>query len=647
MLTHYPAVTDYDGLIKLHKYEDKEDASDKGAFSFSCTPVFCLRVSRRLGVCKVKLKIARDSDGFVFEKAMRFTNSALGVDEYTEKLDLHELCADFQNGLFFYRFEFVLDERLSLWSTTYNNSDVLAVSNEQDSKAFRLLVYKDGFSTPDWAKNVVMYHIFVDRFNKGSTPVPKRNDARLIEDWENGVPEYPKNNGDALDNNTFFGGTLYGITEKLGYLKSLGIGCIYLSPVFKAYSNHKYDTGDYETIDEMFGGEKAFDELLGKAKELGIHVLLDGVFNHTGDDSKYFNKYGKYDSVGAYQSYDSPYHGWYSFRSFPDDYDCWWGIKILPKLNNTVRETREYFLGENGVVRSRIKEGTSGWRLDVADELPQDFLEELRSAVKAQDPDALIIGEVWENAADKVAYSERRRYFRGCQLDSVMNYPVKNAIIDFIKCGDAKLFYDRVTDIYSSYPEECSNVLMNPLGTHDTERILTVLGGQSSEGKSNETLAYLKMNGEERHTAVKLLKCASVLQFTLPGMPSVFYGDEAGIEGYHDPFCRRPFPWNSIDSELLSHYKRLCSIKNEFSALHDGKLIFLRHDNAICIFRRISGESELLIAVNSWDNDESDVFDAEYTELMTGDEYDSESVLPAHTALILKKSESTEAYSND
>ncbi len=579
-------------LLKIEKRLCRKDVSNEGAFSCKDKVQLYITASRRLAVTELCIQITDDNTGIESIEKCAFKETQSGYDIYTAVMDLEKLCPD-GNNLLFWRVCVRSSDRI-LYTHSINNVDFW-LSDKADAKKFRLLVYDKDFVTPNWAKKSVMYQIFVDRFNKGTTQIALRNDAVLIEDWENGIPEYPSYIGAPMQNNSFFGGNLLGVIEKLDYLQSLGVNVLYFCPIFKAFSNHKYDTGDYETVDEMFGGDDAFDKLVEECTKRNIRIILDGVFNHTGDDSKYFNRYGKYKNLGAYQSVQSQYSGWYNFTDFPDKYESWWGIEILPRINGDNEGVRDYFLSKKGIVRKWLRRGISGWRLDVADELSQGFLEELRNAAKTEKGDSLIIGEVWENAADKVSYNERRRYFRGKQLDSVMNYPIKNAIIDFVKYADAERFYNCVTDIYSSYPEFCSSVLMNLLGTHDTERILTVLGGKSAQGLNNDTLSTLRMTKEEREYGKKLLKIASVLQFTLPGIPSIYYGDEAGMEGYHDPFCRFPYPWGREDKELISHYTKLCSIKVNEKSLHDAKMKFICKKDGLCIYER----GELTIAVNA------------------------------------------------
>lgn len=579
--------------VKIQKYLDRKDVSKLGAFSGEDKIKIVITVSRRLAATGVFLEITDDNTGLDKTVECTFSETNCGNDVYFVHFDFKKMCPD-GDDLLFWRLCVKCGDR-TLYTQSINNVDYYLTDNKADGKKFRLLVYGKDYETPLWAKKSVMYQIFVDRFNKGTKKIPCRDDAVIIEDWENGIPEYPPYCGAPMKNNSFFGGNLYGVIEKLDYLQSLGVNLLYFCPIFKAYSNHKYDTGDYEKVDEMFGGDAAFVKLVDECNKRSIRIILDGVFNHTGDDSKYFNRYGKYKNAGAYQSKKSKYSDWYTFTQFPDKYEAWWGIEILPRINGDNPKVRDYFLSEKGIVRKWLKKGISGWRLDVADELSQGFLEELRSAAKTEKNDSLIIGEVWENAADKVSYDQRRRYFRGKQLDSVMNYPIKNAIIDFVKWGNAEQFYNSVTEIYSSYPDFCSSVLMNILGTHDTERILTVLGGKSGEGVDNETLSTLRMNEEERKRGKKMLKIASVLQFTLPGIPSIYYGDEAGLEGYHDPFCRFPYPWGREDEEILCHYRKLCKIKGEEVSLHNADMNFICKKNGLCVFER----GFLTIAVNA------------------------------------------------
>ena len=336
----------------LKKSEGGRDVSRRGAFALGSALTLSARLPRRLGVSAVVLRIAKDG-GEDRDIPFSFSGTRLGEDEYTLTLCLNEAFCGGEDALFYYEILFLRGAE-TLFTDTKNNVDFELA--EHSSERFRLLVYRADYRTPEWFSGGTMYHVFVDRFCRGKGKAPVRGDAVFNGDWENGVPQYAERPGDELENNEFFGGNLFGVEEKLDYLASLGVSVLYLSPIFKAYSNHKYDTGDYEQVDEMFGGDRALVSLIHAARKKGIRLILDGVFNHTGDDSRYFNRYGKYDSLGAYQSKDSPYFDWYSFKEYPDSYDSWWGIRILPKLNPECEACRAYFVGEGGI---RSEEHTS------------------------------------------------------------------------------------------------------------------------------------------------------------------------------------------------------------------------------------------------------------------------------------------------
>ena len=629
MLPHLIDTDEIEKIIKIKKSAKGENAFGRGSFSCAENLNIELEITRKLGITEVFLCLDNDDEGSESIISLPVIKTEGGVDYYSTELDFKKLCPD-GDGLFFWKIKLCRQGK-SFYSHSINNVDY-CFSDIDSSDPFRLLVYKEGFTTPEWAKTGVMYQIFVDRFCKGNKKVPVRSDCKINDDWYDGIPEYAEKNGDPLENNMFFGGTLWGVIEKLDYLKELGVNILYLCPIFKAFSNHKYDTGDYETVDEMFGGDEAFERLVKETRKRGMRIILDGVFNHTGDDSKYFNRYGKYENVGAYQSENSKYFDWYKFERFPDKYEAWWGIEILPRLMGDNESVKNYFLSEKGIVRKWLEKGADGWRLDVADELSECFLEGLNRAAKTEKKDALIIGEVWENAADKVSYGKRRKYFRGGQLDSVMNYPVKYAIIDFIKDKNADKFYNCVTDIYSSYPQFCSDVLMNLVGSHDTERILTVLGGDSADGKTNAELSMLRMTDEQKNDGIKRLKVASVLQFTLPGIPMIYYGDEAGMEGYHDPFCRRPYPWGRENKELLSHYTKLSHIKREEKTLHNSSLEFICHKDGLVVYKR----GNITVIVNVSDVEKTFEIKGKYTELLEEKNVKDVVVLSPMTAKILK-----------
>lgn len=608
--------------VTYEKYGTGERAGENltrfGAFAWG--DVVALRVTclRRLGVTAIVLRINRDG-GSPTDIPFTFLSSEYetGRDTYELELDTAALCGqnpdDRRSGLFYYRLLLVRD-RDTLFTDSRNNVDFSLGAD--GGQAFRLLVYDPDGATPDWLGDGVMYHVFVDRFCRGEGTVRYPTGARgavLEADWAHGIPPFAERQGDSLANNTFFGGNLWGVAEKLDYLAGLGVRVLYLSPIFRAYSNHKYDTGDYLAVDEGFGGEAALDCLLKGAKAHGMAVILDGVFNHTGDDSRYFNRYGTYPDVGACQSPDSAYRDWYCFSEWPDRYASWWGIPILPKLNHENEACRHFFTGTDGVGAHYIKRGISGWRLDVADELSDAFLDEFYASVRAAGTDAgivpAVIGEVWENAAEKTAYGRRRRYLQGGQLDSIMNYPVRNGILAFTCDRDAETLYDVLTELYATYPRHVSDSLMNLIGTHDTERILTVLGSDPADyDRPNRELATSRLSPEKRQSAAHRLKLASLLQYTVFGIPSLYYGDEIGLEGYHDPFCRMPFPWGELDdpirADLLAHYRALGALR-ALPPLRRGGFLVEGHGKDWIMFRRFAENGKtpdsaqtLLIAVS-------------------------------------------------
>ena len=276
--------------------------------------------------------------------------------------------------------------------------------------SWQLTVYRRS-AVPDWYGEGMVYQIFPDRFRRLTVPDPRGlvGDRWVHQDWDEDPVWRPDPDGE-VRNRDFFGGSLEGITSQLDELAELGVTALYLCPIFESASNHRYNTADYTKIDPLLGDEEDFKSLCARAKERGIRVILDGVFNHTGSQSIYFNADGFYPSLGAAQSQDSPYFDWFSFHPWPHDYDAWWGIRTLPAVREDAASYVDYIIdGENSIIRRWLKAGASGWRLDVADELPGWFIEKARKAVEETKSDGLLIGEVWEDASNKIAYSQRRK----------------------------------------------------------------------------------------------------------------------------------------------------------------------------------------------------------------------------------------------
>ncbi len=605
-------------MPQIRKYIRGTDCSGQNSFPAGEPVAFSVTVPRALGSAAVVLRIGADGSDPI-DLPFSFSGSDAGIDLYTGTLDPAAVMGT-ETGLFFYEFLFLRGEH-TLFTDTVNNIDFTLCSHS--ASRFRMLIFRRGMQTPRWLANGTMYHIFVDRFFRARVQNAPHPGATIDPDWENGVPQYAERPGDELSNTVFFAGNLQGVCEKLDYLQSLGVTVLYLSPIFEAESNHRYDTGCYEKVDSLLGGDDAFAELVSQAHGRGMKIILDGVFNHTGNNSKYFNAKGQYPTVGAAQSPDSPFASWYRFRSWPDDYESWWGIPILPRLNQEQESCRRYFTGANGIAAKWIRAGADGWRLDVADELNDDFLDEFHDTVKSVKPDAAIIGEVWENAAEKISYGKRRRYLQGGQLDSVMNYPFRSAVLDLLRTRKTAVFVNTLKEIWATYPRPVCDVLMNLLGTHDTARILSVLGEEDEawELLSGSELAGRKLTEKKKEDAIRLLKIAAILQFTSYGIPSVYYGDEAGLEGYRDPFCRMPFPWGRENKDLLAFYSALGGLRARNEALHGGDFRFLTATEERFVYERRGEKSRVYVAVNLGTQTAKFDLPTASTDLFSGERY--------------------------
>ena len=448
-------------------------------------------------------------------------------------------------------------------------------TNMEAGDLWQVSCIPETFHTPDWAKGATYYQIFPDRFHKsGDCDLTGKLEPYTVHRyWHEEVSWQPTAEGIVL-NNDFYGGNLRGILEKLDYIRSLGTTIIYLNPISKSFSSHRYDTGDYKTVDPMLGTEEDFVALCKAVHEKGMKIILDGVYSHTGSNSRYFNREGAFDSVGAYNSRESPYYRWFTFYHWPDSYHSWWNFDTLPTVNKMDPAFLDYIIrSEDSVIAHWLRLGCDGFRLDVADELPDDFLKLLYDRVKEINPDALVLGEVWEDASNKEAYGKRRCYFTNGELDSVMNYPFRTAIINYVRGIDGgQGLKETVMSIVENYPPEVVQCNMNLLGTHDTPRILTALV-DDFDG-SREEKAKRKLSRNQFDVAWDRLLMASFLQYTLPGSPSLYYGDEACMEGYKDPFNRRPYPWGREDAEFLNHFKRLGRLRREHEVLRLGDIRF-------------------------------------------------------------------------
>lgn len=578
--------------VRLKKEANGRDVSAKNAFSREELITFSVVLPRTLGITGVAVLLVEDEKG---ERMLplHFVKSEKGWDTYRLALSLLEITPE-TGGLFFYSLRFSRGAE-ALWSDSPDNATFSLA--EERGRPFSLLAYRADLSVPRRFCGRVMYHIFVDRFAPGGDAV-RRADAVYHSTWDEELCQLAAYPGAPVANTELYGGTLWGILDRLDYLCSLGVGILYLSPIFRAHSNHKYDTGDYEEVALEFGGEAALRALIAACKRRDILLILDGVFNHTGDDSKYFDRYGRYGG-GAFENEASPYRTWYHFDDSALGYAAWWGIPILPKLALENAEVRRYFLGEEGIVARYLEMGVDGWRLDVADELPNAFLEQLHALVKEKTGgNGVILGEVWENAATKIAYGQRRRYFLGRQLDSVMNYPLRQGILSFVRDTDAPTLCRVLRELWSSYPTPVCHALMNLLSSHDTARILTALGGEEEGGRAPLQLRDVRMSETDRRRAVQLLRIAATLQYTVFGVPSLYYGDEALMEGYGDPLCRRPYPWGREDRSLLTFYKKLGKIRREHTVFGDGEFELLAEGAHALAFSRRNAREWVIVAAN-------------------------------------------------
>ena len=435
---------------------------------------------------------------------------------------------------------------------------------------WQLSCVPENYPVPSDARGAVMYQIFPDRYYRSGMCdlSEKLGPFQIRSDWY-GMPEHrPDQNGE-IRNNDFFGGNLRGIQEKLPEIRQLGVEYLYLNPIFMAYSNHRYDTCDYKRVDPMLGTEADFVALCEAAHELGMKVILDGVFSHTGSDSIYFDRHNRFGN-GALTGESSPYYRWYDFKSFPNQYNSWWGIDTLPCVRKLEPSYMDYIIyDEDSVIAHWLKLGADGYRLDVADELPEPFLRALRKRMREIAPNSLLIGEVWEDASNKIAYDVRRTYFTGGELDSVMNYPWRTAILRYCAgYDDGNALREVIETLTENYPPEVLLCVMNSLSTHDTARALTQLADPFQGSRMQK--ADRCLTPAARQTGLYQLRMAMALQFVLPGMPCIYYGDEAGMEGYEDPFNRRCYPWGREDLSLRNFVCCLGQLRENSQVLRLG-----------------------------------------------------------------------------
>ncbi len=554
------------------------------------TPFGCIKTGE---VCRLRLDIP--SSCMAKEVFLILINEHTGVEtrfpmSFDGKEDVYDIfrlkfTLEFA-GLYFYKF-FIHTKESSFELFKEGKAD----TNIGKGDMWQLSFYEKSFTVPESFQGKVMYQIFPDRFYKeGDCDLSGKLEPFYIHENKSDLPSFAPNEQGKVLNSDFFGGNLKGIEKKLGYIKSLGVSIIYLNPIFKAYSNHRYDTCDYKKIDPMLGTEEDFVSLCKSAHKMGIKIILDGVFSHTGSNSIYFDSEHIFGN-GAASCETSPYRSWYNFKEYPNEFDAWWGIETLPAVNEMDEGYLDYIIRDSdSVVAHWLNLGADGFRLDVADELPDEFIYLLRKRVKEIKKESFVLGEVWEDASNKISYGKRRKYFVASELDSVMNYVFKNAIIDFVcqnkSCED---FAYEVMNICENYPPMCVNSLMNFLSTHDTARIINSLSGCTFP-ETKEAQAEYALSDDEKMRAKERLFVAAFLQFVLPGNACIYYGDEIAMEGFGDPFCRRYFEWEKKSEETKALFESLGKMKNSCPALQKGDISFEKDNGAMIIKRKYKSQ---------------------------------------------------------
>lgn len=639
-LSEAPTVTDPIALSVRFNSRDSAHKSPFGAVTAGSQVQFAL--SAKQGISKATL---------VLEKRRMEGNQELL--EYTEvaRLPMLKSAAELSerwsasyrfNDKAIYGYYFEID----IGGKTYvyqNNKDSVYWTREKGSmglglveekpdsikhiRRYRQTVYAADFQVPGWASDAVYYYIFPERFRNGD----KSNDPQPGRDryQDKGVEKHKHwldkpwrpDSGDGSDdvyNNDFFGGDLAGITAKLDYIKELGANTIYMTPIFKAASNHKYDTADYKHIDPAFGSDADFERLTREAARRGLRVILDTSLNHVGSDSIYFDRYSNFKSGGAFQGgkvrSDSPYADWFKFDATQTEadkqYKGWVGVKDLPEINKASKSFRQFAYGApDSVMKLWLDRGAAGWRMDVAPWVPDDFWREWRTAIKTHKPDALTVAETWFDAS---------KFLLGDMFDSTMNYIFRNTVLDYAAGGAADKLYANIELMREAYPPQAFYALMNLLSTHDQARALHHFG-------------YLD-NGDAAKLAQarQRLRLAVLLQMTFPGAPAVYYGDEVGVAGGDDPYNRATYPWadegGKPDLDLLADFKRMIELRTQHAVLRHGSIAApLYLDRHVIALARQDGKTWAITATNNSEQTQdltlalpAALANAEFVDALTG-----------------------------
>ena len=564
-----------------------------GALPAGQTLHLALTIPQELGYVDPHLVLQKEGPGDVpvFYR-MNFDGQTPGINHFSVDVQVHDV------GLYFYYFDLYTDFR-----RIYRGKMGQGVLSWQDGERWQLTVCEPGFETPECVKGGVFYQIFPDRFCEGveNKHIPFAD--RFYQADKHAEPAWEPNETGGLLNNDYFGGDLKGIQLKLPYLHQLGVTYLYLNPIFEAHSNHRYNTANYRNVDPLLGTNQDFEDLCREAARFGIRIILDGVFSHTGSDSLYFNREGRYGSGGAWRDEHSPYRSWYDFAPwYKGGYRSWWGFETLPEVNEEDPSYVAFITGKGGVIDTWLNRGAAGFRLDVADELPDSFIEKIRAAVKAHGEDKLLIGEVWEDATTKYGFGQRRTYLLGKGLDSVMNYPFKNAVLDFVRGKPAEDAMDEILSICDHYPAPALHTALNFLSTHDTERAMTVIADEPANGRGRAWQSGRSVTGEAYEEGLILLKMAYAIIFTLPGVPCVYYGDEIAMQGYRDPFNRGFYLWDSHEERLRPVISQLAELRRTCDAFREGELRVLRAEGGILHYQRVGEDETAEIIANRTDH---------------------------------------------
>ncbi|MBQ7105764.1 MAG: hypothetical protein IJN90_07900 [Bacilli bacterium] len=544
--------------------------------------------------------------------------------------------------------------------------------HKRESKVNNFITYYDykisvNYDVPEWAYGEMMYHIFVDRFYRGSKEDMREMPRRIIhKSWNEELIIGPDK--DNIWNNDFFGGDLKGIEEKLDYIQNLGCNILYLSPVVWSQSNHRYDTSDYENVDPYAGSNEDLKRLCDAAHKKGMKVVLDAVFNHTGNDSKYFDEYGSFGKDGAFNNAFGKYSNFYRkhFDNGKLYYDYWWGMPNLPVCDGYSKEWQEYILGKGGVIDKWFELGIDGLRLDVADELTDDFIEKIRLAVKRNKEDGFILGEVWKNPMRM----NRGYISSGKGMDSVMNYPLIDALMRYFKYGDCEKLSYVIEDMKREYPEGTINTLMNFTSTHDISRPITVFGAPQEfseynewawdpNNKDHDYCKNFKLTEEEYKSGKEIYKAYMASLAFMPGILSIFYGDEVGVEGLGNLANRKPFPWSpeidsvlngskkkkvhsmvmKPDTDLLEFTTRLGRVRTSESFLKRADINMLKINREQLMFERDNNDEKAIFVVNRTDSYQDIEIPKEYHDsekIYSHNEANNNKIAP-YGVLVLKK----------